>query len=71
MEAYSTILDRLLYTLQATDELRGMEDLEYIEEQGVVLATHMDGAVTTIHVLPRDGVQLLRTVVDTLTQDFV
>lgn len=69
MEAYSTILDRLLYTLQATDELRGMEHLAYIEEQGVVLATHMDGVVETIHVDPRDGVHLLRTVVDTLSEN--
>lgn len=63
MEDYNQILDKLLPALQATRAFHHLEDLEYVAEQRVVLATYKGGEVQRIIVDQWSGRQMINRVI--------
>lgn len=65
MENKQKICDLLLPALQETRSLCDLVDLEYIQEQGIVLATFPSGS-RQINVMGDSGIAMIKDIVETL-----
>ena len=65
MEDKQRIIDLLLPALKETRRFHDLDDLEYISEQGIVIATFADGTVRKADIWLRDGDQ---AIIETITQ---
>ncbi len=65
MENKQKICDLLLPALQETRSLHDLIDLEYIQEQGIVLATFPSGSIR-INVMADSGIATVKDIVETL-----
>ena len=65
MENKQKICDLLLPVLQQTRSLCDLVDLEYIQEQGIVLAVFPTG-LRRINVMADSGIALIKDVVEVL-----
>ncbi|MEJ8735818.1 hypothetical protein [Mediterraneibacter sp. ICN-202921] len=59
MEDKQKICDLLLPALQATRAFYDLDDLEYIPEQGIVIATFADGTIRKVDVWLKEGDQVI------------
>lgn len=65
MENKQKICDLLLPALQQTRSLCDLVDLEYIQEQGIVLATFPSRSIR-INVMADSGIAMIKDVAETL-----
>lgn len=65
MENKQKICDLLLPALQQTRSLCDLADLEYIQEQGIVLATFPSRSIR-INVIADSGIAMIKDVVEVL-----
>lgn len=59
MEDKQKICDLLLPVLKETRRFRNLDDLEYIPEQGIVIATFADGTIRKADVWLKEGDQVI------------
>ena len=65
MENKQKICDLLLPVLQQTGSLCDLVDLEYIQEQGIILATFPSRSIR-INVMADSGIAMIKDVVEVL-----
>ena len=65
MENKQKICDLLLPALQETRSLCDLVDLEYIQEQGIILATFPSRSIR-INVMADSGIAMIKDIVETL-----